>query len=489
MKRFYLLFQIVLLLLSGSVHSQQLTQAGAEEFTLAQCISYALENSNTLKNTVIDEKIANARVKETRGIGLPQVDASVGLQHNQKLPRFFSTYAVAQGFSGTDENGQSNLNLDGVESADIIASQNFFQLKSAGDARLSVSQIIFNSSYLVGLQAASTYRELSVKTTQQTKEEIVEQVTKAYYNALINEERMDLFSANIARVDSLLRTTRALNENGFAEGIDVDRIQVALNNLITERDNFISLQGLSLELLKFQMNYPIDKGLAIKGDINEITIDPNPDVYKENFDYSQRIEYSLLETQRRLQALNVKNKYSASLPSLVAFANLGYSTQSPDIGGLFKTETNLEATEGIGPDKWYPYTTFGVSLNIPLFSGLQRNYQIQQAKLEMLKIENGFNSLKSGIDVEIKSSTVSYKNSLRSLESQQANMKLAENIARVTKIKYEQGIGSNLEVVEAESDLREAQVNYYNALFDALVAKVDLDKAYGKLVPQSQEQK
>ena len=123
----------------------------------------------------------------------------------------------------------------------------------------------------------------------------------------------------------------------------------------------------------------------------------------------------------------------------------------------------------------------GVKLNVPLFSGLQRHYQIQQAKLDMMKIENGFSSMKSGIDLEIRQASISYRNALKSLEAQKENMELASNIARVTKIKYEQGVGSNLEVVDAESSLKEAQINYYDALYEALIAKVDLDKAYGKL--------
>lgn len=477
MKRFYLLLFLLLLMFDPS-YGQDSPVTNAEGFTLEQCINYALENSNNLKNAALDERIANARVKETRGIGLPQVDGVVQVTHNSKLRRFFSTYDTLSPFFS-----DPGARIEGANVGDVVAAQNFFQLKSGADAGLNVTQLIFNSSYLVGLQAASTYRELSVKTTEQTKEQIIEQVTKAYYNALINQERMDLFTANITRVDSLLKTTRALFENGFAENIDVNRIQVTLNNLITERDNFIALKELSIELLKFQMNYPMEQPLRVKGNISDITIDTNPDVYRENFNYTQRMDYSILETQRRLQQLNIKNQYAASLPSLSAFANLGYSTQSPNIGGLFKTNTDISDNSFVGPDKWYPYMMFGVSLNVPIFSGLQRAYRIQQQKLELMKIENGFNSLKSGIDVEIKTATTTYKNALRTMESQKANMDLAAEIARVTKIKYEQGIGSNLEVVEAESALREAQVNYYNALFDALVAKVDLDKAYGKLLP------
>ena len=148
-------------------------------FTLDQCIEYALTNSINIKNAIVDEKIADARVKETRGIGLPQIDASVSLQHNKKLPPFFAPYAVAQGFAGKDDDGNNKLDLPGVGPSDVVASANFFQLPSNGNAALSINQILFNGSYLVGLKAANAYRELSIRTTRQTKEQAIKQVTKA----------------------------------------------------------------------------------------------------------------------------------------------------------------------------------------------------------------------------------------------------------------------------------------------------------------------
>jgi outer membrane protein TolC len=301
---------------------------------------------------------------------------------------------------------------------------------------------------------------------------------------------MNLFDNNIARVESLLKTTKALNENGFAESIDVDRIQVTLNNLVAERDKFYNLQELTLHLLKFQMNYPMDQPLDVAGDIASLQVDEGVlKNYELDWDHKQRSDYSLLEASRNLQELDVKNKFSSALPSLSAFANLGYTTQSPNIGGLFKTNTTgVPDAEGIGPDKWYSFSTFGVSLNVPIFSGLQRSYRLQQAKINLMKIENNFTSLKSAIDLEVKQAAIGYLNAIKSLESQRANTKLAENIARITKIKYEEGVGSNLEVIEAEAALKEAQVNYYNALYDALITKVDLDKAYGKLMPAQTEE-
>jgi outer membrane protein len=483
MKRFY--FLLMSLILPGAILAQQNSEAQPQAFSLEQCITYALENSVNVKNSVIDEQIAGARVKETRGIGLPQINGSVTVQHNQKLPRFFATKQTAFGFSGLQKEDYDKF-LPGIADNAVVASPNFFQLPSSGNASLSINQLLFNSSYLVGLKAASTYRELSIKTSQQTKELTTEQVTKAYYSVLINKDRMNLFDNNIARVDSLLLTTKALNKNGFAEGIDVDRIQVTLNNLKSERDKFYNLQELAVQLLKFQMNYPMNQPLTVVGDIASLQVDENIlNEYAADWDYSKRTDYSILKTNQKLQELSIKNEYATSLPSLSAFANLGYSTQSSNIAGVFKTNTNINDNGSVGPDKWYPSSAFGVTLNVPIFSGLQRNYKLQQAKLSLQKIQNGFNTLESSIDLETKQSAIMYLNAVTTLRSQQANSALAANIARITKIKYEQGVGSNIEVIDAESALKEAQINYYSALYDALVAKVDLDKAYGRLNTQN----
>ena len=476
---------LLVLLLSAGAQAQE----AAQSFTLEQCIDYALKNSINAQNATIDEYIAAARVKETVGLGLPQISGDASVVHNQKLSRFFSTYATAQGFAGKDANGNPNLDVPGLKPTDILASQNFFQLKSGGNASLSINQLIFSGSYLVGLQAASTYKDLAAKTSDQTKEQVIQQVTKAYYGVLINKERTELFTNNIARLDTLLRNTKALNQNGFAESIDVDRIRVAYNNLLAERDKFLNLNQLGLELLKFQMNYPNGQVIDVVGNIQDVVVDINPGNYKEEWDYKDRPDYKVLEVNRRLQELNIKNQYAGAVPSIAAFASMGYSTQSSNVSGIFKTNTNYEDNGIVGPDKWYNFSQFGVSMNIPIFSGLQRHYKIQQEKLTLQKIDNGFKSMKNAIDLDIAQSSIMFENALKSLTAQKENQELASNIARITKIKYEQGVGSNLEVVDAENGLRTAQTNYYSALFDAMVAKVDLDKAYGKLLPSITNEK
>jgi outer membrane protein len=454
-----------------------MASAQSNSLTLEQCIDYALKNAVSIQNATLDEQSAIAKVRETAGMGLPQVSGTVSITHNQKLRRFFGTYSDQSFFFPEP--------IPGAVNGDVVSGQNFFQLKSAGDAGLTINQLIFNGSYFVGLQAAQSLKELSIRNTNQTRVQTVEAVTKAFYLALINRERIALFNSNIGRLDTLLRNTKALNANGFAESIDIDRLRVAYNNLMTERENFIALQTLSLELLKFQMNYPLNDPLELMADINSLNPSVPLENYSTNWDYTARPDYQALEMNRKLQALNVKNFYAQSLPTVAAFANLGYATQSSNVGGIFKTNTNIEDTGISGPDKWYGYSLFGVQMNVPIFGGLQLRHKIQQEKLALQKVDNSIRQFKTGVDLEIKNSVTTYANALRSAQAQKENMELAANVARVTKIKYEQGVGSNIEVLDAENTLKESQINYYNALYDALVAKVNLDKAYGKLLPES----
>jgi outer membrane protein len=214
MKR--ILTLLIAVMVSGIALAQ--TQPQQTTFTLDECIEYALTNAINAQNSRIDQEVADARVKEVIGMGLPQINVSSTVAHNPQLPRFFMAYNPASPIGPGS--------IPGVNEGDVMAMRNFFQLQSNGDANAQVNQLIFNGSYIVGLQATSAYRELADKNALRTNEEIIQGVMKAYYGVLINTERITLFDANIARVDTTLRNTKALHQNGFAESIDVDRIQV-----------------------------------------------------------------------------------------------------------------------------------------------------------------------------------------------------------------------------------------------------------------------
>jgi outer membrane protein TolC len=357
---------------------------------------------------------------------------------------------------------------------------NLFQLRSNADANIQATQLLFSGSYFVGLQAAKTLVELNRKNTTITRAQTVENVTKAFYSVLINEERKKLLDANIANLDSTLREVRAMNQQGFVEKIDVDRLEVTYNNLVVERAKFELLLGLTRELLKYQMGYDPGKTLSIKGsisDLNASAID-KPDTSS----YTNRPEYKLLNTQYQLEAINLKYKRSQALPSLAAFAKAGTLRGARSVGDLFErpTDYGVQQLNDIRSN-FYGYWNYGVSLSVPIFSGFSQRYKVQQSKYNLKKIQNNIEGFKQGAILQTTQAGISLRSNAMAMETQKRNMQLAEQVKKVTKVKYQQGVGSNLEVVNAETSYKEAQTNYFNALYEMMVADIDYKKATGTL--------
>jgi outer membrane protein TolC len=320
----------------------------------------------------------------------------------------------------------------------------------------------------VGLQASKAYLELSEKAMKRSQNESNAAVAKAYLNVLVNRERTRLLDANIERLEKLQKDTKALQTAGFVEAIDVDRIELAFNNLQTEKEKIQRLLGLTETLLKFQMGYDIAQPISLSDSLPMFSSDLVDITWNNKPSVSGRPEYGLLESQIKLQELDLKRNRLSYLPTLAAYGSLS----------AMAMRNEFDVFSGI---RWFPTALIGGTLNVPVFDGLQKNYRIEQAKLNLLKSRNGLKSFEQAATLEINSAGITYQNALSSLKSQQRNIELAKNVYRVTKTKYEQGIGSNLEVVTAETALKEAETNYYSALYDALVARVDYQKATGTL--------
>lgn len=435
--------------------SAQTTAPTQQNYSLKQAIDYALVNNVNVKNAQSDTKSANARVGEIRAVGLPQISAQAQLLHNIKIQNVILE-------NGAGPFGDPNLPIGAVI--------NFpFQLKNNGTLALNVNQLLFDGSYFIGLKAASTYKELAQKTLTQSKVTVADAVTKAYYGVLINRERLSLLNTNINRLDSLFLETQAMYQNGFVEKIDVDRIEVQRNNLVTEKQKVERLADLSMYLLKFQMGFRMNDIVVLTDSLNDDAFENMTVPANDNFNYNQRIEYSTLQTQKELAYLDIRNNRMGYLPQLAAFGSFGYNPASTKLGDITQKA------------RWIDYSYVGLQLNIPIFDGLQKHYKIQQAKLTYEKTQQSTALLQNSIDLEIQQATVTITNSLESLKSQKRNLDLAQEIVRVTRIKYQQGVGSNIEVINAEADFKEAQTNYYAALYDAYIAKVDLDRATGQL--------
>lgn len=428
------------------------TTASAQEnnsFTLQQAIDYAYQHQSSVLNAGLDEKIAAAKVKETRGIGLPQLSANFDAKDYFTLNYLFPG-AFAGGEPGTFVGFP-------IETPSYSAS-----------AGVQASQLLFDGTYLTGLKAAKTYRELSQKNLSRTKIDIAVSVSKAYYSVLVNAQRVKLLDANVTRVQKLKDDTKALLDNGFVEKIDHDRVALAYNNLVTERDNVNRMVKLSDYLLKFQIGMDIYSNLVLTDSLNDEQL-KNISVSAEKPDAAKRIEYSLLETQQRLMKLDLRRYRSGYLPSLVLYGNLYTVQQGPE----FKVfDTN---------EKWYPTGFVGASLTLPIFDGLQREKKIAQAKLNLQKTENDIANATSALSLEAETNRTQLLNALVSLNAQKENLTLADEVVRVSKLKYDQGVGSNLEVINAETSWREAQTNYYNALYAALVGKVEYEKSMGTI--------
>jgi outer membrane protein TolC len=451
MKKFISLI-ICLLALSETGYAQE-----PMRLSLQESINFALQNRASLQATRNEEKIAKAQVGEIRAMGLPQVSGSLDVGDN---------FIQQQSFLPA-EFFQDPNNPNSPEPGTFVPVT--FTPAYTGNATVTGSQLLFDGTYLIGLKAAKTYTDLSRKATQQSEIEVAEQVSKAYYGVLVNHERLELLNQNLVRLDTLLFQTSVMFENGVAEKLDVDRLRVQLNNLKVEKQKTERLMAISENLLKFQVGIKQQQPIELTDKLAEVEVDVTK-IRLQNFEYSNRIEYSLLETQRDLAELDLRNIRSGYLPKLYLNARYGYITAGNEFSSITKTSN------------WLEYGYVGGQLQLPIFDGLRKHYQIQQRKLAVENTKLGFETLAQSIDLELAQASTELTNALDVLESQRENMALADEIARVSKIKFQEGVGSNLEVVNAETDLREAQTNYYAAMYDALVAKVNLDKATGTLL-------
>jgi outer membrane protein TolC len=442
----YKYLTVILCLCFGiSANAQQIDTVAA--FSLRQAIEYAQTHHASILNARIDEDIAQNTVKQTIGIGLPQVSGNANFQDFIKLP----TSLLPGEFFG--------------QPGTQIPVQ--FGVKYQSSVGLELNQLLFDGSYLVGLQASRTYKELSNKNLKRTRIETSVAVTKAYYSVLVSNEQLSLLDANLARLRKSLTDTEAMFKNGFVEKIDVDRLTVLRNNLETERENVIRLLALNVNLLKFQMGMTINSELVLTDSITSLQADQSV-VAADSAAYRNRIEYSLLETQKRLNEFDLKRYRSQFLPSLSAFGNTSQSFQSNNFSELFNTN--------------FPSTIIGLRLSVPILSGGIKLNQVRNARLAILKTQNDLTNLQNGINLEVNQAQTTYVNSLKSLDNQRRNMDLAQEVLRVSKIKYEQGVGSSIEVTTAETALKEAQNNYINALYDLMINRVNVDKALGNII-------
>ncbi|MCS4435271.1 TolC family protein [Aquiflexum gelatinilyticum] len=435
------------MLIEGHAQSDQVLK-----LTLEESLRYALENNVDAKNAQLETMIAKAQIVERRSAGLPQITGSYDITHNAAIPIVFVP----------NEGGFQQPDID----SDVLPLR--FGVNYSSALVVQLNQMIFDGSYFVGLKAARTYKMLTEFDKEKSEIDVKETIKKAYFSVLVNEQRSRLIGANLGRLDTLLKETQALFEAGFSEKIDVSRIRVQRNNLLTEMDRVNAARDISVQLLKLQMGLPMEFDIELAESLSDLN---SPQEINELFAFegTRRVEMDQINTNIDLVGLDIKYTTSQYIPNLDFFGTYQRNAAAQSTGLIWEN------------DRWFTGAFIGLRLSIPIFDGLLKSSQIQQKRAQLSQLENQKLFLESNIEVEKFQARTNLENNIQALKVQQENRELAMEVFRMSKIKYDEGVGSNLEVVEADSALKDAETNYFSALYDALIAKVDLEKALGLL--------
>jgi len=422
------------------------------KLTLEESINLAIENNENLKNSYLEEKISKAITKEYLSIGLPQINFDGGVKYNHEVQK--SLIDISRFMPGVPEGTEQEVQ---------------FGQTYDGRMDLFLNQMIFNGSYFVGLSAAKELVNLSEKLTERDIIDINESVQKAYYTVLNTKKRIELVDINILRLSTLLNQTQKLFENGFVEKLDVDRIRVSYNNLKSEKIKADRLYQLSKEVFNFQIGVPIGSEIELVGELTEDLVN-NFNYSLEDFDYSKRIEYSILQTDKNLKFYDLKNNRSQYLPQVYANYNYGYNTSSSEYNLFFDS------------NRWKSFGTLGFKIIVPIFDGFLKRSKINQSKYKIEQVENQMLFLERSINLQVNQSILSYENTKETILVSKQNLDLAEDVYIATEIKFKEGVGSNLELIDSNNSLKIAQNQYYNSLYESIIASIEIKKTLGTLL-------
>ena len=417
-------------------------------FSLENCVAYAQKNNVQVKNSLlsIDAQIQTNR--EIAAAAFPTIGTNVGGTDYTKIPTSLLPAQIFGGPAGT-----------------FIPVQ--FGTKFNANYGANFQQLLFDGQVFVALQARETSLEMQRKNAAVTEEAIKANIYKIYYQLSASKTQLNILDANIDRLNKLAHDAEIMYKNGFAEKLDVDKVSVQLNNLQTEKikaNNSVAIGYMGLKML---MGMPVKDSLVLTEVINEQSL--SSDVLVENdFQYGIRKDFQYLSTVKKLSEYNVRRYQLSYLPTV-------------NFSGAYSQNAQRSKFDFFDGGNWFTTSLLSLNVNLPLFNGFARDARVKRTKIELLQVENQIDALKNNIDNEINQAKLNYISSVATVSFQKKNMQLAENVYQQTKKKFEAGTGSNTEISAAQADLVSAQNNFMNALYSALIAKVDLLKATGKL--------
>jgi outer membrane protein TolC len=433
-------YVLTIVLISGNlVHSQTQTESDTliQYGTLQNCIRYALAHQPLLKQSLIDEKIVDREINTKLAEWYPQLNFNANFQHNYDLP-----VTIIQG-SATKA---GTINTSG---ADFTLTQN-----------------IFNRDVLLASSTAGDVQEQAKEQTTSNKINAVVNVSKAFYAVLLALQQIEFINEDITRLSVNQKNTTDQYKAGVVDKTDYKRATIALNNAIAEKRQHEEQLKANYAVLKQQMGYPDEESLVVQFDSTRMENDIGLDT-TQNVIYQDRIEYQLLQTQKRLQEANLDYYIWSFFPTLSAYGEYNFNFLNDSFSKLY--------------NKNYPNSYVGLELSLPIFQGGKRIQEIEQAKLELLRNKYDFVSLENSINTQYVQAMASYKSNLNNFLELKNNLDLAKDVYNTIQLQYKSGIKTYLELITAELDLRTTEVNYFNALYQVLSSKLDVQKALGTI--------
>lgn len=424
------------------------------QMSLDEAVQYALENNSAIRSAQINITDADEQIIQRRAIGLPQVNADISYQRYLEVP----ISVLPESFVA--------LSRDPItgELPPGFSREVSFVLRNSFTAGASLNTMLFDGSYFTGLRAAREFRNFVQLELTTKKREVRNQAVNAYLPSLLLTESLKMLDKNIDNLTNLRDETQAMYKEGFVEQLDVDRLNLSLANLQVERENLVRQKQMAINALKFSIYYPMDKELELSDNLEDIVEEAKEEDLVSPINYMSRPEYNLVNKSLELNELNIRFNRAGYLPVLNAFASYQQQWQGNT------TEDGF----------WAPTAVAGLRLSIPIFDGFRKKAVIQRARLdlELNKIQQ--RDLEKAITLEVQNARIQYISAKERLDSQQRNLNLAERIYETAQIKYKEGVGSSLELSQAEQSLYQTQQNYIQAQYDLLTAKIALDQALGK---------
>jgi outer membrane protein len=439
-KKTSLVLLILTFILRGPLSAQD-----AIKMSLEDAITYAIKNTNSLKMSQNSVKDAELLIKENLATGLPQVNGEVGYNFFFLVPNILLPDFTGQGKEPTKVS---------------------FQQRNAIAAGITASQLIYSPSYKVAIRASRLARELAQVQLSSKEIEIRNQVVNVYLPGLVLAETIKSFDKNITNLEKTLKDVTATQKAGFIEQLDVDRLELSLANLKTERESFVRREEAVLNALKLTIGYSLEVPLLLADDINSLLKPTDEADLMGKIDISKRAELAVLSTVESLNLLNVELVKASAYPTIAGFASLTENVQ-----------TNNLVTE-----KWnfLPSGVLGFKASINIWDSGQRKAKVERAQLALMNLKLQRNDVERGMTLQVMNARIAYITAQKRLESQQKNLALAERIYKTTQTKYKNGVGSSLETSTAEQQLYQSQFNVRSAQYDLIVAQKALETALGK---------